>query len=619
MISHSRKAVFLLLVAFLLLFPFGAALQAQAESTAAFPVTIEHKFGSTTITEAPQRVIALGYTEQDLLLAVGVTPVAVRYWYGDETNAIPLWSRDRVEGENPVVLNMPYGGLNYEAILALKPDLISAVTAGITQEEFDRLSQIAPTIAQSGDYIDFGMPWQEATLMVGAAVGRSQAAAEVVAEVEALFADARASNPEFQGKTVAVAYLYEGTFGFYTAQDSRGRFFTDLGFVVPEEMIEIAGDAFFANISAERIDLLDQDVIAILNLQLIEGGRETLEADPLFSQLTAVQEGRVIYFDEQAENALSFSSPLSLPFALDAALPQLEAIFGASAAADASEAGFRLFAAVCIPENPQRIVTITDSDLDAVLALGVEPVGITNGRGQLTPPRYLSAVLPENALVVGGFFTPNLELTLELAPDLILAAGLADPALLAQLNAIAPTVNTYVDGSDWQTHFFSVATALNRQAQADEFLAAYDERIDELRITLADHLGEEFIVARWSAEGPQVMAPITFVSAVLFDLGLTSPTHIPELQSGHAHSAPLSLETLGVIDVDWAFIGTLQSEGDAVTALDAALENPLFQALEVVQNEQMILVDGSLWTSSGGPLAALLVLDDVETAMTAAQ
>lgn len=599
-----------------LIFVFMSFVPLAAQETAAFPVTIQHQYGSTTLTEAPQRVVAIGYTEQDFLLALGVTPVAVRYWYGDEANTIRPWAQDKVEGEPPIVLNMPYGSLNYEAILDLQPDLISAVTAGITQEEYDLLSQIAPTITQTGDYINFGMPWQAVMQMIGDAVGKSAEAAAIVAETEALFADARAKNPAFVGKSVAVVYFYGGTYGFYTAQDSRGRFFTDLGFVVPEELVEIAGESFYANVSAERMDLLDQDLIAFVNLQNIEGGREGLEADPLFAQLQAVQDGRVLYMDEMTENALHFTSPLSLPFALEGVLPELEAIFGSSAAANVCETGFRLFAGGCVPESPQRIVTITDSDLDAVLALGLQPVGVTNGRGQMTPARYLLDYLPEEVPVVGNFFTPNLEQVLELAPDIILAAGLEDPALLVQLNAIAPTVDTYVNGYDWQSHFRSVADALNMQAQADEFLATYDERIDELQTSLADHLGDEFIVVRWSAEGPQVMAPITFVSAVLLDLGLIYPEDIPELQSGHAHSAPLSLETLGVIDVDWAFIGTLQGEGDAVTALDTAMENPLFQALEVVQNEQMILIDGSLWTSSGGPLAAMLVLDDVDAAMT---
>ncbi len=592
-----------------------------AAQESGFPVTIEHQYGSTTITAAPQRVVSIGYTEQDVLLALGVTPVAVRYWYGEE-DAILAWAEDKVQGDAPVVLNMPFGNLNYEAILALEPDLISAVTAGISQEEYELLSQIAPTITQTDAYINFGMPWQEATTMIGAALGKSAEAEALVAEVEGKFADARAKNPQFEGKTIAVAYYYNDTYGFYTAQDSRGRFFTELGFVVPDELVEAAGELFYADVSAERIDLLDQDLIAIVNLQFVEGGREALEAEPLFSQLNAVKEGRVIYLDEQSENALGFSSPLSLAYALDAALPQLEAIFPAEAQATSETAiicedGFRAFALTaetmgCIPQNPQRVFTVTDSDLDAVLALGVAPVGITNGRGQMTPPRYLAETLPEGVTVAGNFFNPNLEVVLELQPDIILAAGLSDPDVLAQLNAIAPTVNTYINGSDWQTHFRTVADVLNLPAEAATFLADYDARIAELQTTLADHLGEEFIVARWNAEGPQVMAPVTFVSAVLFHLGLTSPTEIPELEAGHAHSAPLSLETLGVIDVDWAFVGTLQAEGDAVDALTAVLENPLFQALEVVKNERLFVVDGSLWTSSGGPLATMLVLENVE-------
>lgn len=304
-------------------------LAAQDEETDAFPVTIEHQYGSTTIEAAPQRVVAIGYTEQDYLLALGVTPLAVRYWYGDEADTIRPWAVEYVEGDDPIVLNMPYGNLNYEAILALQPDLISAVTSGITEEEYLLLSEIAPTITQSGDYINFGMPWQDVTLMIGAAVGKSAEAESLVTDVEALFEDAREQHPQFEGKTVAVAYFSEGTYGFYTDQDTRGRFFTELGFVIPEEMVEIAGDSFYANISNERVDLLDQDLIAILNLQFIEGGREALEAEPLFSRLNAVKEGRVVYFDEDAENALGFSSPLSLPYALDAVMPQLEAIFGA--------------------------------------------------------------------------------------------------------------------------------------------------------------------------------------------------------------------------------------------------------------------------------------------------
>ncbi|MEO0599393.1 MAG: iron-siderophore ABC transporter substrate-binding protein, partial [Chloroflexota bacterium] len=122
----------------------------------------------------------------------------------------------------------------------------------------------------------------------------------------------------------------------------------------------------------------------------------------------------------------------------------------------------------------------------------------------------------------------------------------------------------------------------------------------------------QFIIARWAAEGPQVMAPYIFAPAILQELGMVMPEEIPDLQEGHAHSAPLSLETLDILDADWLFVGTLQAEGDAADALEAVFDNPLFQQLTVVQNEQVVVVDGSIWTSSGGPFAANLVLDVVE-------
>ena len=91
-----------------------AAQEATPEATPqadAYPVTIKHEFGSATIAQAPRRVVAIGYTEQDYLLALGVTPVAVRYWYGDENNAIFPWAKDYVQGDTPIVLNMPFGML----------------------------------------------------------------------------------------------------------------------------------------------------------------------------------------------------------------------------------------------------------------------------------------------------------------------------------------------------------------------------------------------------------------------------------------------------------------------------------------------------------------------------
>src|SRR5690606_9176387 len=130
-------------------------------------------------------------------------------------------------------------------------------------------------------------------------------------------------------------------------------------------------------------------------------------------------------------------------------------------------------ASMCIPENPQRIVGLMEADVDALLALGITPVGSTNGRGQMTPPRYLDEYL-DGVTSVGQFYSPNLEILLQLEPDLILFGGFTDEAVLAQLNAIAPTVNTLQFGESWQTHFMRVGDILNMTIEADAFIEMYN-------------------------------------------------------------------------------------------------------------------------------------------------
>lgn len=149
------------LLAATLLLPACAANGSDGAATGgrdgAFPVTIEHTFGSTEITEEPQRVLSLGYQEHDPVLALGVTPIAVRYWFGDESDVIFPWAEDEAGGADPEILNMP-NDINFERIAALKPDLILGVYSGMTVRDYELLSQIAPTVAQTDRYIDTALP-----------------------------------------------------------------------------------------------------------------------------------------------------------------------------------------------------------------------------------------------------------------------------------------------------------------------------------------------------------------------------------------------------------------------------------------------------------------------------
>ncbi|HEY0737462.1 MAG TPA: iron-siderophore ABC transporter substrate-binding protein [Herpetosiphonaceae bacterium] len=312
--------------------PSAAAEQATTAAAApsaaeqVFPVSIEHKYGTTTIPAAPQRVVALGYSDQDPILAFGVKPVAVRYWFGDTAQGVWPWAQDELGDAKPEILNMPFGELNVETIAALRPDLIIGVSSGITQEEYTTLSAIAPTVTQSKDYVDFGVPWQQQTLIIGQALGQETKARDLVANMEERFTQIRAEHPEFEGATAAIAApAPDGQFYFSGPQHERQRYLSSLGFKLPDELMTIAGDAFYGTISGEKLNLLDTDVL-IWTVSPEE--RATIESNPIYQQLDAVKAGRVIFLDTSGNGelvgpALVYSSVLSLPLVHDELVPQL--------------------------------------------------------------------------------------------------------------------------------------------------------------------------------------------------------------------------------------------------------------------------------------------------------
>lgn len=606
---------------------------APTAPTAAFPVTIEHKYGSTTITQPPARIAVVGLTEQDALLALGVAPVGVTEWFGEYPGAIWPWAQDRLGDARPELIG-DASTIKFETIAALKPDVILALYSGITQEHYDLLTKIAPTVAQPKEYVDYGIPWQELTHKVGQVVGKAEEADALVAEVEARIAQARADHPEFQGASAVVATPYEGVW-VYGTDDVRGRLLTSLGFKLPEGINEITGKEFGGNLSMEHADMLDVDAIIWLDANETKGPL----GGPLYANLDVAKEGREVFlssYDDPLGGATSFVSVLSLPFLLDGLVPQLAAAVdgdlstvvssaqakptaeaGAAASGETREITDATGATVIVPANPQRVVVLSEVDLDSALALGLTPVGSVNGRGQPGLPQYLGDKA-SGIESVGTLVEPSLEKIVALKPDVILAGSMLDQikTLLPELSKIAPVVATYKPSDDWKTAFKSIASMLNRQAVAEAFLGQYDERLSAIKKLLPEGQGAQANVARWMPQGPVVMMPATFSSLILADAGFARPEAVQALAGSHgAHTDPLSLEKLDVMDSNWLFLGTLNAEG--ATALDAALKNPLFQKLDVVQRGHVVPVDGAVWTSVGGPLAALVVLDDIEKALTA--
>ncbi|PHV11875.1 ABC transporter substrate-binding protein [Chitinimonas sp. BJB300] len=269
--------------------------------------------------------------------------------------------------------------------------------------------------------------------------------------------------------------------------------------------------------------------------------------------------------------------------------------------------------AVAVPDAPRRIVALSELDLDAVLALGIKPVGATLGRGQGTMPRYLGTAAT-GITPVGQFASPVLDKVLALKPDLILAGGMPDAEMLALLGKVAPTVVSYKLGEDWQTALRRIADMTGRTNEAQTVLSGYQQKTSALRGRLGPAAGARVSVVRWNPQGPAYMLRDAFSSKVLADIGLQRPAG--QDQAGIAHSPPLSMESLQRIDGDWLFVGTLAADGQASEAMSAARHSSAFRQLAAVRNGRMVAVDGSLWTSLGGPLAAHAMLTEVEKVMT---
>jgi iron complex transport system substrate-binding protein len=282
---------------------------ASGSAAAAFPVTIEHKFGSTTIAKKPERIVTVGWNDQDFVLALGEVPVSTREWF-TEYPTYP-WVAAELGGKKLPTFSAE---INYEAILKQQPDLILAIYETINKETYEKLSQIAPTVVQSAAYPDEQTPWDVQTLTTGKAIGKQAEAQALVDKVNAKIDEAKTANPQFAGKVLVEDYGPEkGQHWLVPAKDPRRALFDALGFAAQTES---------ADVSEERLDLLDRDVL------FVNGATKAdMLKSPVFSKLKVVQEDRTIYtsFETPLAGALSYSGPDALLYALDVLLPELKA------------------------------------------------------------------------------------------------------------------------------------------------------------------------------------------------------------------------------------------------------------------------------------------------------
>ncbi len=287
-------------------------------------VTITHLFGQTVIKAPPQRVVSAGYTEQDDLLAVGVVPVAVTNWFGDQPFAVWPWAQPLLGGAQPVVLNLD-DGIQIDRIAALKPDLIVAINAGVDADTYQKLSAIAPTVAQSGGDAFFE-PWKDQATTIGKAVFQADRMTSLIGAVDHMFAAVAQQYPHWMGKRALLLQgrLWQGNV-VATMAGWRTDFLNDMGLVIADSIKPFAADQR-AVIPRDHIkSVLDSADLLIWCTESPEE-QQALLADPEVSQATTPD--RHIFTTKELAGAIAFSSPLSYPVVADQLPPQIGKILG---------------------------------------------------------------------------------------------------------------------------------------------------------------------------------------------------------------------------------------------------------------------------------------------------
>ncbi|MGW3071954.1 MULTISPECIES: ABC transporter substrate-binding protein [unclassified Kitasatospora] len=276
-----------------------------------------------------------------------------------------------------------------------------------------------------------------------------------------------------------------------------------------------------------------------------------------------------------------------------------------AAAKDGKRSIDTAFGAVEVPAGAKRVVALNDTSLDTALSLGVTPVGTSSSRGGTTAPAYLKAdAIP----LVATVKEPNIEAILKASPDLILASSGIEKSQYEKLSAVAPTI--VPKAGDWRSVLAVYGDALGHKDDLTAKLDALDKR--------AAKAGEgrtgSAVVMRWMPNGPIVMNTTNMPGDLLKKTGAGTMPIADDL-GAQPHSDPLSLENLNKADADRVFVATLNADGEK--ALETARKQEAFTRLKAVGTNQLMGVDGQVWSSSSGPIAAEKVVEDIEKAFGA--
>ncbi|AZU60538.1 ABC transporter substrate-binding protein [Neobacillus mesonae] len=270
-----------------------------------------------------------------------------------------------------------------------------------------------------------------------------------------------------------------------------------------------------------------------------------------------------------------------------------------------------------IKGTPKRVVILTNEGTEALLSLGIKPVGAV--QSWLGDPWYDHIKDDMDGVeVVGVESEVNVEKIAALKPDLIIGNKLRQESVYKQLSAIAPTVFSETLRGDWKENFKLYSKALNLEEKGNEVLAAYDKKVEDVKAKLGDNVNKEVSVVRFMAGKSRIYYTDSFSGVIFNQLGFKRAAQQEELFTPENKLGNLAIEVgkevIPKMDGDYLFYFTYAPNGDK-EALNTAKEwtnDPLWKNLKAVKSGNAYEVSDATWNTAGGVLAANIMLDDLE-------
>ncbi|WP_456277756.1 ABC transporter substrate-binding protein [Bacillus sp. AK128] len=265
-----------------------------------------------------------------------------------------------------------------------------------------------------------------------------------------------------------------------------------------------------------------------------------------------------------------------------------------------------------VPSNPKRIVVLTNEATEALLKLGMKPVGAVNSWVGQPWYDYLSSDMG-GIEPVGFEHDPTIESIKALQPDLIIGNKMRHEQIYDELSEIAPTVYSETLHSDWKTNFTFYSRVVNQTEEGQQVLADWQTKLEDFAKKAGEQLQVELSVIRFMTDHVRIYHMESFAASIIEEIGL----HRPEAQAiPDVAEMIYTTQQMNAIDGDVLFYSTYDTEENLAENLESEwINDSSFQSLEVMQSGKVIKVDDSIWHRSGGVLAAELLLRDLEEAL----